>query len=391
MAHGRIPVKATEYRQRYDDLGNPVSKSYMSLQGLGVASGTALDGTLFHGVLIENTENMDIRLGRDGAADTKSDTFTLKSSVTGKTTLVLGGGNDTANVEAINGETDILGGSGNDTVNVTDSSSHRVQSIRGQLVTEGDANLKDDVQTVLYDDLEPLFKDVVDHSPLVFRKDADNVVRKVPIVVKNTSVTGPAQVWVNVAKIDPATGQIVKVDYQDEIAASIGDVTVTQPASKQWSLVFPNNAGRGISDLSVEYQNLVGVSVIPSASGATQQIYQTGTGGTFSLTLNGRTTAAIPYDASAAILQAALESAGVVTGGSGLRADYYNVGHSISRLSDIDFSSTPTLTATVPNIDFAATSGGFWDGGPSDYFAVRLTGTHLYSGDGNLFVLEHQR
>ena len=64
LAHGRIPVKTTDYRQRFDESGNAVTQTYLSLQGLGVASGTAFDGTSFGGVLIQNIENMDIRLGR---------------------------------------------------------------------------------------------------------------------------------------------------------------------------------------------------------------------------------------------------------------------------------------------------------------------------------------
>src|SRR6185436_17322552 len=112
LAHGRIPVKATDYRQRYDDAGAAITRTYLSLQGLGVASGTAFDGTTFGGVLIQNIENMDIRLGFDGAGDNKSNNFTLKTTVVGATTLVLGGGDDLAFVEQVNGETRILGGSG---------------------------------------------------------------------------------------------------------------------------------------------------------------------------------------------------------------------------------------------------------------------------------------
>jgi hypothetical protein len=213
LANGRIPTKTTDYRQRYDNAGSPVTRTYMSLQGLGLASGTAFDSTTYGGVLIQNIENMDIRFGFDGANDTKSDNFTLKTTVLGTTTLVLGGGNDVASVEAVQGETRVLGGSGNDTVNVYDNT-NRVQYIESKLVTDGDMNLKDDIRTVLYADLDPFFKAVVDTAPMVFRRD-NGVVGKVPIVTQNG-----AEVWVNVAKIDPVTGQIVTVYWQDEIRKS---------------------------------------------------------------------------------------------------------------------------------------------------------------------------
>ena len=89
--------------------------------------------------------------------------------------------------------TRILGGSGSDIVNVSDSS-NRIQYVDDVLVTEGDTTLKDDVRTVLYNDLDPFFKQVVDSAPMVFRKIGNTVV-KVPIVTKNGE-----EVWVNVAK-----------------------------------------------------------------------------------------------------------------------------------------------------------------------------------------------
>ncbi|MDB4439238.1 hypothetical protein N9155_00395, partial [bacterium] len=364
-ANGRIPIKNTDYRQRYNDNGNPVSRTYVSLQGLALPGGISVDGTSYQGVLIQNIENMDIRLGFDGSDDTKNDRFTFNLSgsetISQRTTLVMGGGDDIANVQAVSGETRILGGSGNDLINVLDAA-----SALGTQFIEGDLNIRDDVQTVLYSELDPLFKEVVDNAPSVFQSEGSSVT-KVPIVYRDGD-----EVWVNVAKLD-SRGQIVEVNYQDEINESVGDVAVTRPSPKEWSILFPRSEAGLIEELVVGTQNLVGVSV--SGNLTNRRIYQTGTGGTFTLTVNGKTTDAIPYDATAAEVQAALEK--VVEGQTGLKAEFFNVGRPISSLSQVDFNATPSYTATVENVNFPKTSGVFpqWPGGPSDRFAVRLTGT----------------
>ena len=46
------------------------------------------------------------------------DQFTIEATHAGTTSLVLGGGDDTVQVEAITGDTHILGGAGDDVVNV---------------------------------------------------------------------------------------------------------------------------------------------------------------------------------------------------------------------------------------------------------------------------------
>src|SRR5262249_14670523 len=155
------------YRQRYNEAGQKVTEQYLSLQGLGLFNSatpplTALNGTRFRGVLLQNVENMDVRLGFDLASDShdqKADNFTLETTVTGRTVLATGGGDDTINVNELKGETYILGGSGDDTVNVLNPSDSA--RFTQKLITQGDESLKDDVQTVLYDDLEPILKDVV--------------------------------------------------------------------------------------------------------------------------------------------------------------------------------------------------------------------------------------
>ena len=53
-----------DYRTRLDEDGNPVYTEYLNLQGLGLSSGTALNGTAWDGVLFENFETMDVRLFR---------------------------------------------------------------------------------------------------------------------------------------------------------------------------------------------------------------------------------------------------------------------------------------------------------------------------------------
>ena len=59
------------------------------------------------------------------------------------------------------------------------------------------------------------------------------------------------------------------------------------------------------------------------------------------------------------------------------KAQFYNIGHSLSSLSQVNFNATPSFTTTVANVNFPATGGSFpqWPGGPSDFFAVRLTGS----------------
>ena len=101
LAHGRVPVKTTDYRQRYDGVGRcGLEKPISACRDWVWLPARRFDGTSFGGVLIENIENMDIRLGFDGVGDSKADNFNLKSTVAGSTTLVLGGGDDVANVES---------------------------------------------------------------------------------------------------------------------------------------------------------------------------------------------------------------------------------------------------------------------------------------------------
>ncbi|MEO0388216.1 MAG: carbohydrate-binding domain-containing protein, partial [Pseudomonadota bacterium] len=63
-------------------------------------------------------------------------------------------------------------------------------------------------------------------------------------------------------------------------------------------------------------------------------------------------------------------------------ARYFDQNTRISRLSDIDFSETPTAEEAVGEIDYANGHGSFWDGGSRDTFAAQITGQIQVPEDG---------
>ena len=70
-------------------------------------------------------------------------------------------------------------------------------------------------------------------------------------------------------------------------------------------------------------------------------------------------------------------------GASGLQASYYDVGGSISRLSDIDFSGAPDATGVVDSLDYTTGNEAFWDGGPDNYFAAKYEGDLIVEEGGS--------
>ena len=59
---------------------------------------------------------------------------------------------------------------------------------------------------------------------------------------------------------------------------------------------------------------------------------------------------------------------------SGLQASYYNVGHELSNLDQIDFDAAPDAEAVVDSLDYMQGNEAFWDGAPDDYFAAKYEG-----------------
>src|SRR6185436_11177442 len=98
------------------------------------------------------------------------------------------------------------------------------------------------------------------------------------------------------------------------------------------------------------------------------------------LTFNGQTTAAIPYDATAAMIQAALEALPGIGADllGGLNTEIYTYNSSLGSLGAVGtFGSNYATRSTgnVPKIDYNDTSGPLWLGGPTERFAIRFTGT----------------
>ncbi len=59
---------------------------------------------------------------------------------------------------------------------------------------------------------------------------------------------------------------------------------------------------------------------------------------------------------------------------AGLEASYYDIGHSLSDLDQIDFNAAPDATGVVDSIDYMQGQQQFWDGGPGNYFAAKYEG-----------------
>ena len=226
------PVFETQYTQEHVDPDDPNSpllfREALILEGLGLRQGTALDTTNFSGVEYKNFEDMEIRLS-DSA-----DTFTINTTHAETTTLVLGGGNDTANVKSISGDTTILGGAGSDTVNVFDDAL-TVGGIDARLTFEGNGHRRELIENVPFTG-----QSVVVNSPTVLTPTGEQ-----PIVF----VGAQNEIRVNVVLLD-ANGRIVEGFFHDEDAGGTklyfdaqGDITTTVTANP---VLIPVNEVRDV-------------------------------------------------------------------------------------------------------------------------------------------------
>lgn len=91
------------------------------------------------------------------------------------------------------------------------------------------------------------------------------------------------------------------------------------------------------------------------------------------------------------ILERSLEWAGAASGvsTSGLLAEYFIPPSDPHSLSEVNWTDTPDYTETVSQINYSATNGSLYVGGPVDHFGVRYTGTIDIPTDGTwTFYLE---
>lgn len=104
----------------------------------------------------------------------------------------------------------------------------------------------------------------------------------------------------------------------------------------------------------------------------------------------------------AALLQAAAPEDPVVDATLGLTAEYFMLSGSVSSLAEIDFTMAPSATGVVDALDYIKSDVAFWDGGPSDNFAARYTGSlnvenagsytlYLTSDDGSALYINGER
>ncbi len=74
-------------------------------------------------------------------------------------------------------------------------------------------------------------------------------------------------------------------------------------------------------------------------------------------------------------------------GGEGLHASYYNIGHSLNDLDQVDFDAAPTAEGVVSNLNYMAGQEAFWDGAPGDYFAAKYEGQLMVS-EGGIYTFD---
>ena len=140
--------------------GAPIYDSALSLEGMGLPTGTGADGTQFFGIELSGFERLDLRLagGNDrltvamsqyrGVRDvdqvlraaqvpTGLDTPTVRSSQ-----IVAGAGNDVIDLLSYRGRMTVLGGAGNDTVNV--GNANLLNGVLGTLLFDGDAHIREE-------------------------------------------------------------------------------------------------------------------------------------------------------------------------------------------------------------------------------------------------------
>ncbi|WP_375205932.1 cadherin domain-containing protein [Hyphococcus sp.] len=72
-----------------------------------------------------------------------------------------------------------------------------------------------------------------------------------------------------------------------------------------------------------------------------------------------------------------------IVGGEGLQASYFDVGHSLSDLNEVDFDAVPDAEGVVDSLNYTAGKESFWDGAPGDYFAAKYEGQLLVEEGGS--------
>ena len=77
---------------------------------------------------------------------------------------------------------------------------------------------------------------------------------------------------------------------------------------------------------------------------------------------------------------------GVVSGGNGLEASYFDVGRSIRNLDEVDFDAAPDATGVVGGLNYMTGNEAFWDGGPDNFFAAKYEG-RLVVEEGGSYTL----
>lgn len=65
---------------------------------------------------------------------------------------------------------------------------------------------------------------------------------------------------------------------------------------------------------------------------------------------------------------------GSASNSPGLYAEYFDMGGSLSQLTDVNWVAAPDFTETVTQINVASTGGQWWSGGPTNYFGAQYTG-----------------
>ncbi len=213
--HGNMKTQAglvqdakITYVPRVDDAGNSLpARSYLNLTGLGMGTGTALDGTAFDGVELKNLEDIEIRL------NPANNTFTIDSTHEGTTNVITGAGDDVVIVNNISGDTTILGGAGNDRMDVAPVT-HMLDGIDAKLTFDGDAHIESVSDPVLYANLTPKFQAVVDASDIVF-------------------VNTDGQVVINAVELE-ADGQVKTIDVHE----TAGGKVLVQQEIQVWKYRF---------------------------------------------------------------------------------------------------------------------------------------------------------
>jgi hypothetical protein len=87
---------------------------------------------------------------------------------------------------------------------------------------------------------------------------------------------------------------------------------------------------------------------------------------------------------------------------SGLQVSYFVLPGGVSRLAEVNFDRAPDETGVVSALDHAKSDTPFWEGGPTDNFAVRYTGAlqvesagtytlYLTSDDGSALYLDGEQ